>query len=45
MKVALLAKLEKRSTTTSKKFDDDAMLANYNVIAIFLVYGQFGTVR
>ena len=30
---------------TSKKFDDDVMLANCDVIVIFPIYGQFGAIR
>ena len=44
MKFALLAKLEKRSTTTSKKFDDDVMSVNYDAIVIFSIYCQFGAI-
>ena len=29
----------------SKKFDDDVMLANCDVIVIFSIYGQFGTIQ
>ena len=38
-------KLDKRNKTISKKFDDDVMSANCDVIVIFLIYGQFGTIR
>ena len=38
----MVPKLNKRNKTTSKKFDDDAMLANCDVIVIFLNYGHFG---
>ena len=29
----------------SKKFDDDVMLANCDVIVIFSIYDQFGTIQ
>ena len=29
----------------SKKFDDDAMLENYDIIAIFPNYSQLGAIR
>ena len=38
MKLGTVTKLDKRIKTTSKKFDDD-------VIVIFWIFGQFGTVR
>ena len=37
-------KLDKRNKTTSKKFGDDVMSENYDVIGIFLIYGQFGAI-
>ena len=42
MKLGPVAKLDKRNKTTSKTFDNDIMLENYDVIVIFPVYGQFG---
>ena len=41
MKLGPATKLDKRNNTTSKKFDDDVMSENCDVIAIFLIYGQF----
>ena len=40
-----VTKLEKRKKTTSKKFDDGAMSANFDFIVIFRIYGQFGAIR
>ena len=31
----------KRNLTTSKQFDDDTISANYDIIFIFTIYGQF----
>ena len=45
MKIGSTIKFDKKNTTTSKKFDDDDILLNYDVIAIFLIYGQFGATR
>ena len=42
MKLELVTKPDKRNKATSKKFDDDVMLKNCYVIAIFPIYGQFG---
>ena len=44
MKLGLVTKLCKKNKTTSKKFGDDVMSANYDVI-IFNIYGQFGAIR
>ena len=41
MKAGLVTKLYKRNKTTSKKFDDNVMSANCDVIVIFSIYGQF----
>ena len=30
---------------TSQKFDDDAILTNYDVIVIFPIYGKFGAIQ
>ena len=35
MKVGLVTKLDKKNTIKSKKFDDDVMLVNYDVIINF----------
>ena len=45
MKLVPVTKLDKRNKTTSKKFDDDAMSENRDVIVIFTIYGQFGAIR
>ena len=38
-------KLHKRNKTKSKKFKDDVMSENCDVIVIFPIYGQFGAIR
>ena len=43
MKLEPVTKLDKKYKTTSKKCDDAVMLENYDVIFIFLTYGQFGS--
>ena len=35
MKLGTVTKLDKKNMATSKKFDDDVLLANYVVIVIF----------
>ena len=45
MKLGPVTKLDKRNKTTSKKFDDNVMSENCDVIAIFPIYGQFGAIR
>ena len=45
MKLGVVTKLDKRNKTTSKKFDDDVMLANCDIIVIFPIYDQFGAMR
>ena len=40
MKLGKLSKLEKRKEIKSKSFDDDFILANYDVIIIFLIYNK-----
>ena len=44
MKLRPVTKLDKRNKTTSKKFDDDVMSENCDVIVIFRVFGQSGAV-
>ena len=44
MKLVQVTKLDKRNKITSKKFDNDVMSINYDVIVIFTVYGQFGAI-
>ena len=45
MKLGEVTKLDKRNKTTSKKFDDDVMSKNCEVIAILRIFDQFGEVR
>ena len=45
MKLGPVTKIDKRNKTPSKKFGDDVMSDNYEVIVIFLIYGQFGAIR
>ena len=44
MKLGPVTKLDKRNEKTSKKFDDDVMSKNSDIIAIFSIYGQFGAI-
>ena len=45
MKPGPVTKLHKRNKRTSKKFENDVMSENCDVIVIFLIYGQFGAIR
>ena len=45
IKLGLVPKLDKKNTSTSKRFDDDVMPANYDVIVFFPIYGQFAAIR
>ena len=45
MKRRPATKLDKRNTATSKKFNDDVMSANCDVIAFIPIYGQFAAIR
>ena len=45
LKLGPVIKLDKRNKATSKKFDDDVMSANYDVVVFFLIYGQLGAIR
>ena len=45
MKLGSVTKLVKKNKIPSKKFDDDVMSANYDVIFVFPIYGQFGVIR
>ena len=45
MKYKLVTKLNKRNKTTSKKFDDEVMSENCDVLVIFPIYDQFGAMR
>ena len=44
MKLGPVDIIDKRNKTNVRKFDDDVMSANYNVIVIFPIYGQFGAI-
>ena len=45
MKFGPVTKFNKRNKTMSKNFDNDIMLANCEVIAIFPIYGQFRAIQ
>ena len=45
MKLTPVTKSDKRNKIKSEQLDDDAMLANCDVIIIFPIYGQFGAIR
>ena len=45
MKLGPVTKLDKRNKTRSKYFDDDVISANFDLIVIFSIYGQFGAIR
>ena len=45
MKLEPVTKLDKRNKIISKKFDDDVMSANYDVIVIFQIFGQLGMIQ
>ena len=45
MKLGLVTKLDKRNKTTSKKINGGVLSANFDVIVIFPIYGQFGAIR
>ena len=45
MKLGPVTKLDKKNKTTSKKFDNDIMSQNCDVIVIFPIYSQFGAIR
>ena len=40
MKLGPVSKCDKRNKKTSKKFGDDVVLGNCDVIVIFLIYDQ-----
>ena len=42
MKLGPVTILDKKNKAMSKKFDNDIMLENCDVIVIFPIYGQFG---
>ena len=45
MQLGSVTKCNQRNKTASRKFDEDAILANCNVIVIFTIYGQFGAIQ
>ena len=45
MKLGPVTKLDKRTKKQSKKFIDDVMSTNCDVIVIFLIYTQFGAIQ
>ena len=45
MKLGPVTKLDKRNKTTSKNFDNDIMSGDCDVIVIFWIFGQFGSVQ
>ena len=45
MKLGPESKLDKRNKTTSKKFANNVMSGNFDVIVIFLFYGQLGAIQ
>ena len=45
MKLGPETKLLKRNKEMSKKFGTDVMTGNFDVIVIFLIYGQFEAIR
>ena len=42
MKLRPVTKIDMKNKTTSKTFDDNVMLENYDFIDIFPIFGQFG---
>ena len=45
MKLGPVTKLDKRNKITSKKFNDDVMPKNCDVIVIFRIFGKFEAIR
>ena len=45
MKLGPVPKLDKRNKARSKKVDDEVKLENCDVMVIFPLYGQFGSIR
>ena len=45
MKLGTVTTIDKKNKATSKKIDDDVILENCDVIAIFAIYGQFRAIR
>ena len=44
MKLGPVTKLDKRNKKTLKRFNNDVISGNYDVIAIFPIYDQFGEI-
>ena len=44
MKLGPVTKLDRRNKRTLIKFDVNVMSVNFDVIVVFLIYGQFGTI-
>ena len=44
MKLALVTKLGIRNKATSKKFEDEVISRNCDLIAMFPIYGRFGAI-
>ena len=45
MRLGPVIERDKKNKKMSKKFDDDVILADCDVIAIFPIHGQFGAIR
>ena len=45
MRLGPVTKLDKRDKKTSKKIDNDVKSENCDVIAIFRIFGQFGSIQ
>ena len=45
MKLVPVIKIDKRNKTTSKKFDDDVISENCDVIVMYPISGQFREIR
>ena len=45
MRYGPVTKFDKRSKTSSNKFDNDVMSEKCDVIDIFPIYGQFGAIQ
>ena len=45
MTFGTITKLDKLNKTRLKKFDDDVMSGNCDIVVIFSIYGQFGVIR
>ena len=45
MKLGPVTKPDKKSKTRPKKFDDDVISENCDVIVIFWIYGRFGAIQ